>query len=150
MRKLLSLCVIVALCVWLILIMSGCAMLQNLIGQPQLQTYSFNYNAGTYSALLPKEVPLPPEDAAVDPMCYFNGICGMHVQYMAGKETIPRYPVATFWFTKERGIIALVWHTLKPDGTKKHNPFLYLKGLPVPTTSEAIEELLTELPSPKQ
>ena len=143
MRKLLSLCVIVAL-----FLMVGCALLK-FVGQPQLQTYTFNYDGGEYSALLPKEVPMPPEDAQLNPYCLPWGICGMHVQYMAGKEPIPRYPVATFWFTKERGIIALVWHTLK-DGIKKHNPFLYLKGLPVPTTSEAIEELLTELPSPKQ
>jgi len=145
MRKL-SLCAIVALCVWLILIMSGCAMLQNLIGQPQLQTYSFTYNGGEYSALLPKEVPLPPEDAAVDPMCYFNGICVLHIAYMAGNQPEIEYPVASFWFTKELGVVALIWHTLKADGSRKHIGWLYVKGLPVPTHKKAFEAFMNELP----
>jgi len=121
-------------------------MLQNLIGQPQLQTYSFTYNGGEYSALLPKEVPLPPEDAAVDPMCYFNGICVLHIAYMAGNQPEIEYPVASFWFTKELGVVALIWHTLKADGSRKHIGWLYVKGLPVPTHKKAFEAFMNELP----
>ena len=119
----------------------GCAML-DLIGQPQLQTYTFNYDGQEYSALLPEEVPLPPEKAQLYPDYYPGGIYAMYVHYMGGIQPLPEYPVATFWFTQELGIVAVVWHTLEPDGSEKHLGWLYVKGLLVPTNREAFEKFM--------
>ena len=120
----------------------GCALLQ--IGQPRLQTYTFIYDGGEYSALLPEGVPVPPEMAqlVIDP--YPGGIYAMHVEYMAGGQ-IPEYPVISFWFTQELGVVALVWHTLEADGTTKHIGWLYIKGFPIPTNEEAFEKFINEL-----
>lgn len=139
MRKLFSLCVIVAL-----VLMVGCAML-DLIGQAQLKTYTFNYDGQEYSALLPKEVPLPPEKAQFFPDYYPGGIYVMHVQYMGDNQPIPEYPVASFWFTQELGVVAVVWHTLQSGETPKHIGWLYVKGLPVSTNMEAFETFMNEL-----
>lgn len=142
MRKLLSLCVIMAL-----FLMVGCATLQNWIGQPQLQTYTFIFDGGEYSALLPNDVPLPLENAEQIGRCphHWSGLCVIHVLYAAGVQPRPDYPNASFWFTKELGIVALVWHTLNNDGTKKHTPYIYIKGLPVKVSSEEIQAKLDEL-----
>jgi len=128
-------------------LMVGCATLQNWIGQPQLQTYTFNYNGKEYSALLPNDVPLPLENAEQIGRCphHWSGLCVIHVLYAAGMQPRPDYPNASFWFTKELGIVALVWHTLNNDGTKKHTPYIYIKGLPVKVSSEEIQAKLDEL-----
>lgn len=140
---------LLALCMgWLLgislLLLPGCATLQNLIGQPQLETYTFNYNGQDYSALLPKEVPMPPETAVQLPQSFWGIVYSMHVQYVAGKQPEPRLPVASFWFTPDLGIIALVWHTLE-DGTVKHQAWIYVKGIPIGTTEELFDKMIKDL-----
>ena len=123
----------------------GCAML-DVIGQPKLQTYTFIYDGGEYSALLPKEVPLPPQKAQLNPDCGYPGrICAMHVWYMGNKPLFPEYPVATFWFTEKLGIVALIWHTVQSGETPKHIGWLYVKGLPISTNMEAFETFMEGL-----
>lgn len=129
----------------MLLYFSGCATLQNLIGQPQLQTYTFIYNAYEYSVLLPKEVPTPPEKSQLVPESYLEGIYAMHIWYMGGEESELRMPVASFWFTLDLGVVGLVWHTLKSDGTTEHKLFLYVKGIPIPTQRAPFNKFLKEL-----
>ena len=109
----------------------GCALLQ--IGQPQLQTYTFIYDGGEYSALLPKEVPLPPETAFLQPDWnpLFGFLYVMHVVYVPPEGP----PVVSFWFTKELGVVALVFH---PTLTE-HIPYLYIEGLPVQVTGPEMD-----------
>jgi len=122
----------------------GCATLQTWLGSPQLETYTFNYNGEDYSALLPKEVPMPPETAVPMLQSYWGIVYAMHVKYVAGKQPEPDLPVASFWFTPELGVVGLAWHTLE-DGSVKHEGWLYVKGLPVGTTVELFQEMLDAL-----
>ena len=131
MRKL-SLCVIIAL-----FLMMGCALLKSL-GQPQLQTYTFLYDGGEYSALLPKEVPLPPEDAVRQPD-WFPGWGALYVMHVAYEEAgLP--PVVSFWFTHKLGVVAIVYHVMV-GGKVEHKTYIYLKGLPVKVGREEINKL---------
>ncbi len=135
MRKL-SLCVLTAT---LLILLMGCATLNNLIGQPQLQTYTFLYDGGEYSALLPKEVPLPPEDAITQPD-WFPGWGALYVMHVAyGEPGLP--PVVSFWFTQELGVVAIVYHIMV-EGKVEHKAYIYLKGLPVEVGPEEINKLL--------
>ncbi len=132
MRKL-SLCVIMA-----IFLLVGCALLKS-VGQPQLQTYTFIYEGGEYSALLPEEVPLPPEDAFMQPD-WFPGwglLYVMHVAY--GKADLP--PIVSFWFTQKLGVVAVVYHVMV-GGKVEHKAYIYLKGLPIKVGKEEINKLL--------
>lgn len=140
-------CIIVA---HLLLVVS-CAILQSHTEQSQLQIYTFNYNGKDYSVLLPEQIAMPPENAQLDLQCFPApvSICAMHVWYIEGKKPIPALPVASFWFTKKLGVVGLVWHTLNLDGSIKHEPFLYIKGLPVPTNYQGFEALLNKLLKPK-
>jgi len=122
MRKLFSLCVIVAL-----FMMMGCALLKY-VGQPQLQTYTFIFDGGEYSALLPKEVPLPPEDATKKPMWYptWGLLYAIHISYFEPDVD----PILSLWFTKEAGVVGLVYH-VTVNGKEEHKCYIYLKGLPI-------------------
>ena len=147
MRKICSPKIITMFCVMMafILIM-GCATFKNLTGKPQLQVYTFNYEDNEYSAVLPKGVPIPSENPRFDPVCpwFWRGICVMHINYMAGEKPWPRYPVASFWFTHKLGVVAFVWHTLNPDGSKKHEPYLYAREVPVSTDMQTFNSFLNE------
>lgn len=123
----------------------GCATLQTWFGQPQLQTYTFNYNGEDYSALLPKEVPMPPETAVQVPMSYWGIVYAMHVHYSAGKQPNPKLPAASFWFTPDLGVVGIAWHTLESDGSVEHQGWLYIKGIPVGTTIELFQEMIDGL-----
>jgi len=132
---------IVLICVILALFMLvGCATLQNLIGQPQ-ETYTFNYNGDEYSALLPSEVPLPGETASMKLMCYFwlGPLCVMHVRYAMENE----FPQLSFWFIKNRGVLALVNHYMKNDRIV-HMPYIYVKGLPIKVSGDEINQKLKD------
>lgn len=124
---------------------NGCATLQSLIGQPQLQTYTFNYNGKDYSALLPEQVPMPPGTAVQKPQSYWGIVYAIHVHYNAGEQPKPRLPCASFWFTPDLGVFGFVWHTLESDGTVKHEGWLYVKGIPVGTTTELFDKMLEDL-----
>lgn len=123
----------------LIVIFPSCATLTNLIGQPQLKTYTFTYNAQEYSAILPKEVPELPELAKQKLVCYdWTGpLCVNHVRYIENQI----YPVVSFWFTANLGVVAIVYHA-DVAGRLEHIPYIYLKGVPVKVTPEEINELL--------
>lgn len=149
MRKLLSFCIIagqglfICLCVMLLLyLMVGCATLQP--SQPQLQTYTFNYDGHEYSALLPEEVPLPPDNAQVFPYSHTrqNTVYVMHVHYMARIKPILEYPVLSVWFTPKLGVVGLIWHHFKPDGTHEDKGFKYANGRPVPVNTEEFQALI--------
>ena len=129
----------VILAVWVAISFSGCATLQNLIGQPQLQTYTFLYDGGEYSALLPEEVPLPPKDAATQPD-WFPGWGALYVMHVAYGEA-GVLPVVSFWFTQELGVVAVVYHVMVGDKVE-HKTYIYLKGLPVKAGREEINKLL--------
>ena len=123
----------------------GCALLKAIGLQTPLETYTFNYDGKDYSALLPEQVPMPPETAVQIPQSYWGIIYAMHVQYFAGKQPDPRLPTASFWFTPDLGVIGLAWHTLEPDGTIKDEGWLYVKGIPIGTTLELFNEMLEDL-----
>jgi hypothetical protein len=139
-----SLVMIFIICLALLLF-ARCATLQNLIGQTPLQTYTFNYDGKDFSAFLPEQVPMPPETARQVPQSYWDIIYAMHVQYFAGKQPHPALPCASFWFTLDLGVIGLAWHTLEPDGTVKHQAWLYIKGIPIGTTEEIFDKMLEDL-----
>ncbi len=125
--------------IWTMIALPGCAMLDNLTDQPQLQTYTFIYDGGEYSALLPKEVPLPPKDAATQPD-WFPGWGLLYVMHVAYEEPgLP--PTVSFWFTQELGVVAVVYHVMV-DGKIEHLSYIYLKGLPVKMGREEINKLL--------
>jgi len=117
----------------------GCATLQNWIGQPQLQTYTFIYDGGEYSALLPKDVPLPPENAVQKPhwLPCFGLLTIMHVAYEEPGEC----PIVSFWFTQKLGVVATVYH-IEVDGQLQHNYYIYFRGLPVEVDKEEINKKL--------
>ncbi len=124
MRKL-NLCVLTII---LLILLMGCTTLNNLIGQPQLQTYTFIYDGGEYTALLPEEVPLPPKDAIIQPD-WFPGWGALYVMHVAyGEAGVP--PTVSFWFTQKLGVVAVVYH-VRVNGKIEHLPYIYLKGLPV-------------------
>ena len=128
-----------------LLLLSNCAFVKTLGPQTPLQTYTFNYNGEDYSALLPKEVPMPPETAVQDHQSYLGIVYVMHVQYSAGKQPEPMLPVASFWFTPDLGVVGIAWHTLESDGSVKHQGWLYVKGIPVGTTIELFQEMIDAL-----
>lgn len=127
-----------------LLFLSNCAFLQNLVGQYQPQTYAFNYDGKDYFVLLPKLVPLPPENAEVTPQSFYS-VHINHIQYEAGEQPYPNLPVASFWFTEKLGVFGLVWHSLEPDGSVKHTPFLVVKGFYISTSVDDFNTFLDKL-----
>lgn len=127
-----------------VFLMAGCAALQP---QPQLRTYTFNYDGNDYSALLPEQVPMPPESAQLVIQCFPFAVevCTMHIWYGEGKAPLPMFPVASFWFAEELDVIGLVWHTLAADGTIQNVPFLYVRGLPVLVSAQGFDAFLNGL-----
>ena len=126
-----------------LLLLSNCAFLQNLIGQYEPQIYTFNYNGEDYSITLPQHIPLPGVKAQLNPKDYWNGVHALHVWYMEGSSAHPVMPVLSLWFAEDLGVFGLVWHTVKPDGTVEHEPFLVVKGLPIPTAVEKFNKFLS-------
>jgi len=124
---------------------TSCAALTNLIGQPQLKTYTFTYNGQEYPAILPKEVPELPEFAKMTIQCYdwIGPLCVNHVRYVENQV----YPVVSFWFTADLGVVALIYHA-DVEGKLEHIPYIYLKGLPVKVTVEEVEKLLEKWSKP--
>ena len=145
MQAITGVLIIVGLLVCLIIALPGCATLQSWLGQPQLETYTFNYNGIDYSALLPKEVPMPPETAVQIPQGFWGIVYAMHVHYSAGKQPDPRLPAVSFWFTLDLGVVGIAWHTLESDGTIKHQAWIYVKGIPITTTEDLFQEMIDAL-----
>lgn len=123
----------------------SCATLTNLIGQPQLKTYTFTYNGQEYPAILPKEVPELPEFAKMTIQCYdwIGPLCVNHVRYVENQV----YPVVSFWFTADLGVVALIYHA-DVEGKLEHIPYIYLKGLPVKVSKDEINNLLGKWSKP--
>jgi len=127
------------LLIFIVLAFSGCAALTNLLIQPQLKTYTFNYNGQEYPAILPADIPELPEFPKTIIQCYdwIGPLCVNHVRYVENQV----YPVVSFWFTADLGVVALIYHA-DVKGKLEHIPYIFIKGLPVKVTVEEGEKLL--------
>lgn len=122
-----------------VIFLTSCATLKTLIGQPQLKTYTFTYDGREYPTLLPKEVPELPEFPKTMIQCYdwIGPLCVNHVRYVENQV----YPVVSFWFTADLGVVALIYHA-EVEGKLEHIPYIFIKGLPVKITPEEVNSLL--------
>ena len=137
--SLISLGLIIFMVLAFLVLVPSCATLTNLIGQSQVKTYTFTYDGHEYPAILPNAVPELPEFAKQTFSCYdwIGPLCVNHVRYIENQV----YPVVSFWFTADLGVVAIVYHAAV-EGKLEHIPYIYLKGLPVKVTSSEVNKLL--------
>lgn len=138
-QRLLCLLLMASLLIALFFLLISCVTLTNFLTQPQLKTYTFTYDGHEYPALLPTKVPVLPEFAKTTIECFdwIGPLCVNHVQYVEDQA----YPVVSFWFTADLGVVALIYHA-EVDGTLAHIPYIYLKGFPVKVTGDEVNNLL--------
>lgn len=144
MKKFLLFC----LCA-VVLMFTGCATLQGVVGQPQLKKFTFVTKDHTYEALLPEQIPKPTTDKCTYKFNPWGFMGVLHAYFNEGKEPVPVYPAASFWFLKEMGVIGVVWHTLNDDRTLNHDTYIYIKGIPIHVPTEKFDAFIHKL-MPKQ
>ncbi len=149
MRKEFRSGIVVVLMLLVALALGGCAMFQAAV-MPPLESYDFSlestYNKGDYSMALPECVPQPPSNAIIveDLPHIWWPISAIHVYYMQ-----PEMPTLSVYFTKDYGVIGIVWHT-EVDGLEKDEGFLYIGGRPVLVDLEAFETFFNDIKTGKK